>query len=251
MRALASEFRKLLTTRSGLWLTILSVLLSALITILVCANLPPSENTGPEALKGIASIAAGFGYLFSAVLGVIGMTGEYRHQTVTPTFLSTPVRGVVVGAKLITYLLWGAVLGVVNIVVTMIIALPWLSGRGFSDVSLGAPGVMASLVGALVVVAVFGVIGVGLGALLRNQIGAVVGLVVYLFIAEPILASISSIRSVYRYLPGAAASALTGGGFGGETRSSTISPVPRPGCCWSATAWSSRSSVPCSPCAAT
>ncbi len=214
MRALAAEFRKLFTTRTCLWLTVLSVLLAALITVLVSANLKTTDTTGPGALKGIASIAAGFGYVFSAVLGVIGLTGEYRHQTVTPTFLSVPVRGVVVAAKLLTYLAWGAVLGILNVIITMAIAVPWLSHRGFTDVSLGAPGVMASLVGALVVVAIFGIIGVGLGALLRNQIGAIVGLVVYLFIAEPILGSVSALKSVYRYLPGAAASALTGGNLG-------------------------------------
>lgn len=214
MRALAAEFRKLFTTRTALWLTVLSVLLAALITILVCINLKTTDESGPGALKGIASIAAGFGYVFSAVLGVIGITGEYRHQTATPTFLSVPVRGVVVAAKLITYLVWGFVLGILNVLVTMVIAVPWLSHRGFTDVSLGAPGVMASLIGAVVVVAIFGIVGVGLGALLRNQIAAIVGLVVYLFIAEPILSSISGIHSVYRYLPGAAASALTGGNLG-------------------------------------
>jgi ABC-2 type transport system permease protein len=61
----------------------------------------------------------------------------------------------------------------------------------------------------IVAAAIYGIFGVGLGALLRNQVAAVVGLVIYLFVAEPILSSIPKVRAAYPYLPGGAASALT------------------------------------------
>jgi ABC-2 type transport system permease protein len=58
-------------------------------------------------------------------------------------------------------------------------------------------------------VAIFGLIGVGLGALVREQVATVVGLLVYLFIAEPIVTRIPALSSWTIYLPGAAANALT------------------------------------------
>ena len=209
MRAVHAEFRKLFTTKTGFLLTLVSVVLSGLLTVLVSVNVSRTDSAS-DALQTIITIGSNFGYLLSAILGIIGITGEYRHQTVTPTFLAVPVRSTVVAAKLITYLIWGAVLGVLNLIVGLALALPLLSNRLVDDVSLSAPGVHTSMWAAIVITAVFGIIGVGLGALLRNQVAAIVGLVLYLFIVENVLGAISAVQSVYKYLPGALASALTG-----------------------------------------
>ncbi|HEX3812951.1 MAG TPA: ABC transporter permease [Mycobacteriales bacterium] len=209
MRAVHAEFRKLFTTKTGFLLTLVSVVLSGLLTVLVSLNVSKTDSAS-DALQTIITIGSNFGYLLSAILGIIGITGEYRHQTVTPTFLSVPVRSTVVIAKLFTYLVWGAVLGLLNLIIGLVIALPLLSNRLVDDVSLSASGVRTSMWAAIVITAIFGIIGVGLGALLRNQVAAIVGLVLYLFIVENVLGAISAVQSVYKYLPGALASALTG-----------------------------------------
>jgi len=116
----------------------------------------------------------------------------------------------VVGAKLVCYLIWGGLLGVVNLVVTVVIGLPLLKHRLFADVSLSAHGVQATMVSAIVISAIFGIIGVGIGALVRNQAAAIVILVLYLFLIENILSAISAVQRVYTYLPGGLTSALTG-----------------------------------------
>jgi hypothetical protein len=208
-RAIHAEFRKLFTTKTGIFLTLISVVLSGLLTVLVSVNTSKTDSAS-DALQSVITIGTNFGYLLSAILGIIGLTGEYRHQTVTPTFLSVPIRATVVVAKLFTYLVWGAVLGVLNLVVGLALGLPLLSNRLITNVSLSAPGVYDSMWSAIVITAIFGIIGVGLGALLRNQVAAIVGLVLYLFIIENILGAISAVQSVYKYLPGALASALTG-----------------------------------------
>jgi hypothetical protein len=59
------------------------------------------------------------------------------------------------------------------------------------------------------VLVVYAVIGVGLGALLRNQVGAIVGALVYLNVVEPIVAGIGAIKGAYKWLPGGAARAIT------------------------------------------
>lgn len=205
--ALRAEFRKLFTTQVWFWLSVLALALTLLIAILVSVNVH-SSTADSGAFTGIINGATNFSYLISAVLGVIGLTGEYRHLTVTPTFLSVPRRGIVIAAKLITYLLFGLALGIVVIGAAVAVAYPWLTGKGFS-IDLGSTTNLRVLLGGVVTVAVFGIIGVGVGALLRNQVAAVVGIVIYLFVAEPLLQIIPKVRSAYPYLPGGAQSALT------------------------------------------
>jgi hypothetical protein len=143
-----------------------------------------------------------------AVLAAIGITGEYRHRTATTTFLTTPHRGGVMLAKLVTYAAVGAAYAAACIAVVTAIAWPWLKARGI-DPTLTGNGVPATLAGVVAAVALFALLGIGLGALLRDQVAAVVGLLVYLFVAEPIVTRIPALHDWTVYLPGPSASALT------------------------------------------
>ena len=51
--------------------------------------------------------------------------------------------------------------------------------------------------------------GVGVGALLRNQVGAIVGALVYLYVVEPIISSIPATAGAFKWLPGGATQAMT------------------------------------------
>jgi hypothetical protein len=139
---------------------------------------PLSTGAGQRTLF---SLGQGSGSLV-AVLGAIGLTSEFRHRTATATFLATPRRSRVVAAKLVTFPLLGAAYGLACVVVTVAIALPWLSANGI-EVSLVANGIPGTLAGVVAGSALFGLVGVGVGALLRDQVGAVVVLLVYLFVA--------------------------------------------------------------------
>src|SRR6266545_1555797 len=192
------------------------------------AGVPPErvERTGPDQLRvtgldaepigrlafrervEVLWLAAGAAKSLVAVLAAIGLTGEFRHKTVTATFLATPHRGRVVAAKLVTYAVVGAGYGLVCIGVVAAIALAWLSTKGI-HVTMTGNSVPATLAGVIATVAVFAVLGVGLGALLRDQVATVVALLIYLFVAEPIITRISALGDWTRYLPGPAASALT------------------------------------------
>ena len=91
---------------------------------------------------------------------------------------------------------------------TLALAAPWLSARGFT-VDIGSDSTVRIIIGGIIASAIYGIFGVGVGALLRNQVAAVVGIVIYLFVAEPILSAIPKVQAAYPYLPGGAASALT------------------------------------------
>jgi ABC-2 type transport system permease protein len=140
-----------------------------------------------------------------ALLGIIGMTGEYRHGTITSTLLVTPSREQMVAAKVAVYGLAGLGLGLLSSTLTLAVALPGLAARNV-DLALTPGDVAAILVGGLLYFALSGVFGVGVGAVVRNQIAALAAVLVLFFIVESVLVRLSP--EVARWLPGQAGSAL-------------------------------------------
>ena len=91
--------------------------------------------------------------------------------------------------------------------VTVVVVLLYAGARGAAP-SLDSDN-LRTLGAAGLVLVVFAVIGVGVGALLRNQVGAIVGSLVYLFVIEPIIRSIPATAGAYKWMPGGALEALT------------------------------------------
>jgi ABC-2 type transport system permease protein len=220
IRLVRGEIRKLFTTKLWLWLLLGAFAITATFMSFTIGfdgtegnpNPPLSTAAGQRNLFAVASAAG----VFVLILGIIGITGEFRHQTVTPTFLATPHRGRVVVSKLVTYALAGIGYGVAVVVLALAIALPWVSARDI-DLSLTENGIPRTLAGVVAGVAVYAVLGVGLGALIRNQIAAIVGSLVYLFIVEGFVSALPTIRDYYKYFPGGANSALVGANQPGVT----------------------------------
>jgi ABC-2 type transport system permease protein len=213
IRLVSGEVRKLFTTMLWLWMLLGAFALTAIFMSFTIGfdgtegnpNPPLSTAVGQRNLFGIAGASS----VFVLLLGIIAITGEFRHQTVTPTFLATPHRGRVVISKLVTYALAGIGYGIAVVLLAIAIALPWVSAKDI-DISLGDNGIPGTLVGVVVGIAVYAVLGVGVGALIRNQIAAIVGALVYLFIVEGFVANLPTIRDYYKYFPGGANNALVG-----------------------------------------
>ncbi len=213
IRLIQGEFGKLFSTKLWLWLLLGALGLTALGVSLTVGLDGQEGNPNPPVATAVGqrnlfSAAAAAG-IFGLILGIIGVTSEFRHQTVTPTFLATPHRGRVVIAKLLAYAIIGVGYGIATIVLAIAIALPWLSAKNV-DISLGSNGIPGTLAGVAAGVAVYALLGVGLGALLRNQIAAVVGALVYLFVVEGLVGNLPGIRDYYKWFPGGANAALTG-----------------------------------------
>lgn len=213
IRLVRGETRKLFTTKLWLWMTLGGLAMTALfigftIGLDNAAGNPQPGLSTPEGQRNLFGAASGTGVL-ALILGIIAVTGEFRHLTVTPTFLATPHRGRVVIAKLLTYAVAGIGYGLVVLAFAVALALPWLAAKDI-DFSLTENGVPGAIAGTIAGIAVYAVLGVGIGALVRNQIAAVVGALVYLFVIESFAASLPTIRDYYQYLPGGANAALTG-----------------------------------------
>lgn len=185
---IAAEFLKLRTTRSFWWVAGLALAFPVLITI---ANLS-SETIASESDAHSLISDIGISGLLMLVLGVVGSAGEYRHGTITSTFLVEPDRRRVVLAKMIGYGLVGLAVALLSAVLVLAIAIPWLSGDGHSLGSLGVStsDLIGIVAGASAYVAISAMLGVGVGALLTNQVSAVVGVLVVLFIVDPVIAGL-------------------------------------------------------------
>jgi len=150
------------------------------------------------------------GALFAALLGAMSITGEIRHGTIRPTFLVTPLRGRVVAAKVLASMLIGVGFGLVAGAVAAGVGTAALRARGI-DVRLDAGDYALLVAGGAAATALWAAIGVGLGALVRNQVPTLVGLCAWLLFVENLLVGdVAGVGDVGKLLPGAAGKAISG-----------------------------------------
>jgi ABC-2 type transport system permease protein len=200
---LRSEFRKLSTVR-GPWL------LLAAGPLLVVAGVTGLVQSGGDVhdpaiqAKALAHIA--LAALFTLVFGIFAVAGEYRHSTVTDTFLSAPDRGRVVAAKLAVYGAAGAAAGLVSAVVAVAVTAGWWAAKGGSF-DLTAAGSWRVLAGGVAVNVAFAAIGVGVGALLRNLALAIAAALAWIALVEGIAGQLLG-AGLARWLPFSASEAL-------------------------------------------
>jgi hypothetical protein len=177
--------------------------------------LPGSAPAMPA--EGLAatlySTATAVGYVFPLLIGTLMVTTEFRHKTLTPTFLATPKRGVVLWAKLIVGVALGILFGVIGVISSAAPSAAFLAGYGF-ETDLGSPETWA-LFGRMILAFVLWVlVGIGVGALVRNQVGAIVGVLVFTQFLEPVGRTVAGfvegLGDVTRFLPGAASDTLVG-----------------------------------------
>jgi ABC-2 type transport system permease protein len=155
----------------------------------------------------IGAIAhVGLASLFALILGVMTIASEYRHKTITDTYLTTPRRGRVVAAKLVVATGAGVGFGVAGIVTAVLATYAWFAGKGGSiDWSNGE--LWRTIVGDVTWNALFAAIGVAIGALVRNLAAAIAGALAWLALVEGLVGQLVG-DDASRWLPFAAGSAL-------------------------------------------
>jgi len=116
-----SEFRKLTTIR-GPWLLLAAgpLIVVAGVTGLVVSG----GNVQDPAVQSQALAHVGLAAMLTLIFGILAVAGEYRHGTITDTYLSFPARGRVVTVKLGVYALVGAAAGLVSSVVALAVTRP-------------------------------------------------------------------------------------------------------------------------------
>jgi ABC-type transport system involved in multi-copper enzyme maturation permease subunit len=203
---LRAEVLKVRSTRTTLGL-VLGLLALVLLIVVLTGLLSDAVALSTRDNQVSLFATGGVSLIFSALAGVLLVTSEYRYGTIRPTFLFTPRRARVVSAKLGAGLLTGLLFGAVSIAIALGVGSLILSGRGIhSQVSGGEFALLAA--GGLASIALRGAFGVGLGAIVRNQVGAVIGLLAWDFVVNGLLFGLAP--SVGRFMPTTAADAFMG-----------------------------------------
>ena len=204
-----SELLKQNSTRSTIWLFATMVGLVALVIVLHALFLPArSLGVGSNQLE-VFGQGQRLGTLFGALLGAMSITAEFRHGTIRPTLLASPRRGRVLVAKVLVNMLIGIAFGVVAAEVATGVGGAALTARGI-DVRLTRDAFALLLAGSAAGAALWAGIGVGLGAVLRNQVPTMVGICTWLLFVEGLLFGDIGLSNIGRFLPGSLAKAATG-----------------------------------------
>jgi ABC-2 type transport system permease protein len=208
--ALAAEWIKLRSLRSMLVTPLLAVIVSIGLANLVCFNwvkkwphLDAAHKAGFVPLDTNLNFVI-IGAIFLGVLGALVVTNEYGHGLIRTTLAATPQRGLVLAAKAV-------VLGLVAFMVSAVICFTafftgqaQLSGGHLPHVSLGDPGVLGHVLGAVCYMTAVGLIGLFGAVLVRSAAAAISVVFALLFVLPALVSGLPddiAKRDIVPYLP--------------------------------------------------
>lgn len=208
---LRSEALKQRSTRTNLGLLSSLLGLVLLAGVLHAFGLPANHiDSSSEQLDLVVGWGERLAVVFAGLLGAMSVTGEFRHGTIRPTFIVTPQRVRVIGAKSVVSMLFGASFGLIATALSASVGSAALAARGIEN-RLGAGDYVLFLAGGAGGAALVAVVGVGIGALIRNQVPTLIGICAWLLFVEGLLVGdLFGARDVGRFAPGAAAAAISG-----------------------------------------
>jgi len=200
---LRSELRKLTSVRAP-WLLLAA---GPLIVVAGVTSLVESGgNVRDPSVQTQALAHAGLAAIITLLFGIMAVAGEYRHATITDTYLSYPARGRVIAAKLAVYGAVGAGAGLASSGAALAATAAWWAAKG-ATLHLSAADLWLTLAGGAAANLAFALIGVGLGALIRNLVAAVAAGLAWIALIEGIAGQLLG-SSLARLLPLHASEAL-------------------------------------------
>ena len=207
---LRAELLKLRTTRAIYGYLLLLVLLSGIGAAAQATAAHLFELKDPAYQRDLLSesVAAP---LLALLLGILSVTVEWRHGTITRTLLVCPRRLRILAAKEVNAFVLGIVLAVLGVAVVIAVAAPILSR---DDSPFVVDAAFAGRIGEIILAtALWGALGVGVGAVVQHQAAALVGTIVWILIVESLIAALldwAGLGRVADVLPRHALDALAG-----------------------------------------
>lgn len=181
---LRAELIKLRTTRTFLALSGATIATSLLIVVLTTLLSEPSAD---DVLDDV--FTSDTTTVFITILAIVGISGEWRHRTITSSLLASPDRLRFMAAKTLAFAAAGLLLSLAVSIAVSLVGWVILSAR---DLPVPEFGDIAGQVGRNAFLAMLsGAFGVGIGAVVRNQPVAIVGVLVIALVVEPVLAGLA------------------------------------------------------------
>ena len=191
-QAARMEWIKLRSLRSTWWT--LAVTAAGTVGIAVAVGLNTRDATGDLTNNALAGIVPGL--LLTGALGVLTMTSEYTSGTIRATLAAIPRRPLVLAAKATVF---GAVTLIVGEAASFIafFADAATLQHGIAAPTLGQPGVLRAVVVTGAGFCLIGLLGLGLGAIIRHSAAAVGVLVAGVYVAAQVIGFIAHFAAAY------------------------------------------------------
>jgi ABC-2 type transport system permease protein len=218
-RAMAVEWIKIRTLRST-WVGMGSVILMLVGFGALAAAMTTGTVEGPADAGGpfgagdpVSTVLTGanFAVLVVGVLGSLSGAREYSSRMIVASVAAVPRRWHVVVSKAVVFGAVTAVTALVGVLGAFWLGMAVLSGSDAGTVALSDDGVLRQVLGMAGYIAAIGLIGLGLGILLRSVAGSI-SVVVAAVMIVPTLAGVllpSSWDALLKYLPSSAGAAFT------------------------------------------
>jgi ABC-2 type transport system permease protein len=207
-----AELLKVRTTR-GWWVYLILIVL--LVGLAVAGDVGSNADLRSQQEFQIGLVeAAGFGAVLAMILAITMVTTEFRHGTITPTFLAAPSRERVLASKALAGTLVFLFFGALSLAIVAAVALPWLTITG-DEIHLLEGEVATRAAETLLSVVLWGLMGIAIGSVVHSQVAALVGTLVWIFVVENLLVGLLGLldgEGVTAYLPFRALDAADGTG---------------------------------------
>ena len=207
VRLARAEARKLFTTRA-LPISFAAAIVLTLVSVVLQAATAGRQGTPPLGTDASTYQLLKIGAvpcLVMLIMGILAAGGEFRHRTIVPVLLATPRRGLVFAVKVLVIAAVGAAFSAITFGVGLGAVVAELSAHHLHQLPNGTGSLYA---GAVIASAGFGIIGVALGALTRNTVGAIVAVLAWTLLIEQIILQ-AVVPGIEKWLPTHAAIVLT------------------------------------------
>ena len=205
-----------MSTTRGWWAyLIVIVLLVGIGTAAEVGTRSEDERSGLDFQVALVDLV-GIASLLAIILGITMVTTEFRHGTITPTLLVSPGRERVLAGKVIAGVLVAVLFAALAFLVVLVVASTWVSIDG-GDLQLADADVVERVGKILLSVVLWLLMGIAIGSVVHSQVAALVGTLVWLFLAETLLMGLFAlldIEGASGYLPFQALDGADGSGGG-------------------------------------
>jgi ABC-2 type transport system permease protein len=186
---LRSELCKLRSVRSTFWTLLVAVVSNVALGALGAVFLPGALSAQEKATVDVTRLSLAGLHLSQIALGVLGVlviTSEYSSGMIRATLSAVPRRRLVLAAKAIVFTAAALVVGICSSFAAWLAFQAFLSDDALRS-SIGDPGVVRAVTGGGLYLTVLGLLGLGLGAIIRSSAGAIAALFGLLFVPPLLL----------------------------------------------------------------
>jgi ABC-2 type transport system permease protein len=199
---LRAEMRRISTTKLW-WIVLISIFMlsagyAALPAVVAMLQSRARAGSTPFADPGIIRSIYNGGNVLSRILamvvGIVAAGSEYRYGTLASSYLATPRRVRLLLGRAEALLIFGMIYGITSVAAGILVSVPFVLARGGTFL-LNEPATWRSIILGVCSIALWTLIGMGLGILIKNVLIALLVGILLGFLVEPIVSIVFFLKS--------------------------------------------------------